>query len=65
MKTTHKVTIHGQPVTITIRKVETRFGVLFVPENDYGEPVMVVGGFSTEQEALDDETKSLTQILGR
>jgi hypothetical protein len=39
MKTTHQMTVHGQRVTITIRTVETRFGPLFVPENDYGEPV--------------------------
>ena len=65
MNTTHKVTIHGQPVTITIRTVATRFGILFVPENDYGEPVMVVKGFTTAAEALEHETKSLSQILGR
>ncbi len=63
MKTKHEITINGERITITITKVETRFGSIFVPENDYGEPVAVVMGFGSEQEALEEETKSLTKML--
>jgi hypothetical protein len=63
MKTKHAITIKGEAITITITKVETRFGFIFVPENDYGEPVVVVKGFDSEGEALEQETKSLTAML--
>jgi len=63
LKTKHRVTIKGERITVTITKVETRFGFIFVPENDYGEPVVVVKGFDSEQEALEQETKSLTAML--
>ncbi len=63
MKTKHEITINGERITITITKVETRFGSIFVPENDYGEPVAGVMGFGSEQEALEEETKSLTKML--
>ena len=63
MNTTHEITINGERITVTITKVETRFGFIFVPSNDYGEPVVVVKGFESEQEALEQETKSLTAML--
>jgi hypothetical protein len=63
MKTQHEITINGERITVTITKVETRFGPVWVPENDYGEPVVVVMGFSSEEEALEEETKSLTTML--
>ena len=63
MKTKHEIRINGERITITITKVETRFGSIFVPENDYGEPVVIVKGFESEQEALEQETKSLTAML--
>jgi hypothetical protein len=63
MKTKHEITINGENIIVTITKVETRFGQIFVPENDYGEPVVVVMGFESEQEALEEETKSLTAML--
>jgi hypothetical protein len=63
MKTKHEITIKGERISITITKVETRFGPVWVPENDYGEPVVVVMGFGSEEEALEEETKSLTTML--
>lgn len=63
MKTTHEITICGERITITITRVETRFGYVFIPSNDFGEPVVVVKGFESEQEALEQETKSLTAML--
>ena len=63
MKTKHEVTINGERIIVTITKVETRFGHIFVPENDYGEPVVIVKGFESEQEALERETQSLTAML--
>jgi hypothetical protein len=63
MKSKHEITINGERITITITKVETRFGSIFVPTNDYGEPVVVVKGFESEQEALEQEIKSLTAML--
>jgi hypothetical protein len=63
MKTKHEITINGERITVTITKVETRFGAVFVPENDYGEPLVIVKGFESEQEALEQETKSLTAML--
>ena len=65
MKTKHQTTVNGQRITITIRRVETRFGPLFVPTNDYGEPVTTPKGFTTEKEALEHETKSLNRMLTR
>ena len=65
MKTTHQITVHGQQVTITVKRVATRFGPLFVPENDYGEPVTTQKGFRTEKESLEHETKSLTRMLAQ
>ena len=63
MKTKHEITIKGERITVTITKVETRFGFIFVPENDYGEPVVVVKGFETEEEALKREIQSLEAML--
>lgn len=63
MKTRHEITINGERITVTITKVETRFGFIFVPENDYGEPVVRIMGFESEEEALEQETKSLTAML--
>jgi hypothetical protein len=63
MKTYHEVIINGERITITITKVETRFGFVFVPENDYGEPVVAVKGFCSEKEALEQETKSLVAMF--
>ena len=63
MKTQHEVTINNERITITITKAQTRFGFIFVTENDYGEPVVVVKGFYSEQEALEQETKSLRAML--
>ena len=63
MKTKHEITINGERITVTITKVETRFGFIFIPANDYGEPVVIVKGFESEQEALEQEIKSLTAML--
>jgi hypothetical protein len=63
MKSKHEITINGERITVTITKVETRFGSIFVPTNDCGEPVVVVKGFESEQEALEQEIKSLTAVL--
>ncbi|MHC1765876.1 MAG: recombinase family protein [Verrucomicrobiia bacterium] len=63
MKTTHQITVHGQQVTITVKRVATRFGILFVPTNNYGEPATAVKGFKTEREALEHETESLKRML--
>jgi len=63
MKTTHQITIHGQRITVTINRMATRFGTLFVLENDYGEPVMSQKAFKTEKEALEYETTSLVKML--
>jgi hypothetical protein len=63
MKTTHQITVHGQRVTVTVKRVATRFGPLFVPANDYGEPVTTSKGFKTEKEALEHETESLNRML--
>lgn len=63
MKTEHEITISGEKITITITKVETRLGSIFVPKNDYGEPVVRIMGFKSEKEALEQETKSLTAML--
>ena len=63
IRTKHEITVNGERITVTITRVETRFGFIFVPENDYGEPVVVVKGFESEQEALEAETKSLTAML--
>jgi hypothetical protein len=63
MKTQHQVTINGECITITITQVITRYAPIYVPKNDYGEPVVVVKGFGSEEEALREEIKSLTTML--
>jgi len=49
--------------TITVQKVETRFGTLFLATNNFGEPYLDVPAFKTEDEALLWDMKNIDAIL--
>lgn len=63
MKIYHTVKINGETIQITITKVVTPFGYIFVPSSDFGEPVVIAMGFTTKNDALNQEIASLTSML--
>ena len=60
---TIKVIISGIEIEITVNKMQTNFGFVYVAQNNYGEPQTTEKGFSSENEAFGNEVSELILMI--
>lgn len=63
MKTTTKIEIAGIEIKIWVKAQASRFGTLYIGQNDSGEPRTCCSAYSTPEAAITAEIFSLRRLF--